>query len=204
MFRLVLGLVVACTTGAAVAQDRPYRDFREHATPYAGPGRERDEPANVTEVLIGYFGPSDPDHPEGGDPWKAAGLAVAQANSSRAVTEESRSGWFPPGPTIPGKPESPGSPAWSTTIGSGPSSAGLTDHRPTWPSRWWPRPVCRWFAPSAATGPPMSRTSRGCSRSCRATTCKRPLSPRCWPTRPPGATRSSRPRIMTLASSLSS
>ena len=36
---------------------------------------------DVSEVLVGYFGPSDPDHPEGGDLWKAAELAVSQANA---------------------------------------------------------------------------------------------------------------------------
>ena len=30
----------------------------------------------MTEVLIGYFGPSDPDDPDGGDLWRAAELAV--------------------------------------------------------------------------------------------------------------------------------
>ena len=72
---------------------------------------------------------------------------------------------------------------WSTTIGSGPSSAASTGPRPTWPSRSSPRPGCLWFAPPAATAPPTWRTSPGCSRSCRATTFKpRPL-PRCWPAR---------------------
>ncbi len=34
----------------------------------------------MAEVLLGYFGPSDPNHPDGGDLWKAAELAVSQAN----------------------------------------------------------------------------------------------------------------------------
>jgi branched-chain amino acid transport system substrate-binding protein len=58
----------------------PYRDFRAHATPYAGPGREAPEPPDAGEVLLGYFGPPDPAHPDGGDAWVAATLAVAEAN----------------------------------------------------------------------------------------------------------------------------
>lgn len=91
MFRLLLALLAISTVGVARAQDppgpplrapaRPYRDFRQQATPYAGPGRERSEAGDVPEVLLGYFGPSDPDHPDGGDLWKAAELAVCQANA---------------------------------------------------------------------------------------------------------------------------
>jgi branched-chain amino acid transport system substrate-binding protein len=91
MFRLALALLALSTAGVARAQDspvpplrapaRPFRDFRQQATPYAGPGRERSEAADVSEVLLGYFGPSDPDHPDGGDLWKAAELAVSQANA---------------------------------------------------------------------------------------------------------------------------
>jgi len=91
MFRLALALLALSTAGVAPAQDppvaplrapaRPFRDFRQQATPYAGPGRERSEAADVSEVLLGYFGPSDPDHPDGGDLWKAAELAVCQANA---------------------------------------------------------------------------------------------------------------------------
>ncbi len=91
MFRRALAVLMLSTAGAAQAQDppvppprapaRPFRDFRQQATPYAGPGRERAETADVSEVLLGYFGPSDPDHPAGGDLWKAAELAVCQANA---------------------------------------------------------------------------------------------------------------------------
>ena len=37
-------------------------------------------PSDVNEVRIGYFGPSDPGHPEGGDMWSAASMAIDQAN----------------------------------------------------------------------------------------------------------------------------
>ena len=59
---------------------KPYYDYREHATPYAGPGREAPEPAGVREVLLGYFGPNDPQRAEGGDAWCAAQMAVEEAN----------------------------------------------------------------------------------------------------------------------------
>jgi len=47
---------------------------------YAGPGREDPEPTGIEEVRIGYFGPSDPSHPLGGDMWLAASLAIDDAN----------------------------------------------------------------------------------------------------------------------------
>jgi len=53
---------------------------REHPTQYAGPGRERAAPDGVSEVLIAWFGPSDPAAPDG-DPWCAAQMAVEQANA---------------------------------------------------------------------------------------------------------------------------
>lgn len=37
---------------------------------------------NGPEILIGYFGPSDVNHPEGGDLWCAATLAIEQANAA--------------------------------------------------------------------------------------------------------------------------
>ena len=57
-------------------------DARNQQTEYAGPGREQSPPADVKEVLIGYFGPSVPSDPRGGDMWNAACLAVEQANRS--------------------------------------------------------------------------------------------------------------------------
>ena len=37
-------------------------------------------PANIDEVLIGYFGPSDPCYAQGRDMWRAASIAIEQAN----------------------------------------------------------------------------------------------------------------------------
>jgi branched-chain amino acid transport system substrate-binding protein len=58
----------------------PFYELRRHETEYAGPGRDDPSPQGVDEVLLGYFGPSDPDHPEGGDMWLAARWAVEEAN----------------------------------------------------------------------------------------------------------------------------
>jgi len=57
-------------------------DARKHQTSYEGPGREERSPTDVKEVLIGYFGPGTPSHPEWGDMWSAACLAVEQANQT--------------------------------------------------------------------------------------------------------------------------
>ncbi|UCD50797.1 MAG: ABC transporter substrate-binding protein [Phycisphaerales bacterium] len=53
------------------------------------------------DVLIGYFGPASPDHPEGGDLWCAASLALDEANEAggyrgrpfRLVTSWSGNPW---------------------------------------------------------------------------------------------------------------
>ncbi|HCO92759.1 MAG TPA: hypothetical protein DIU00_02210 [Phycisphaerales bacterium] len=72
--------------GDTRSNKRPLRavfsDLRIHQTDYAGPGREKSPPINVTEVLIGYFGPCTASDPEGGDMWRAASLAVEQANQA--------------------------------------------------------------------------------------------------------------------------
>jgi ABC-type branched-subunit amino acid transport system substrate-binding protein len=61
--------------------NQPYFDARKQQMEYVGPGREEPEPANLREVLIGYFGPSDPEHLEGGDVWRAVSLAIEEANA---------------------------------------------------------------------------------------------------------------------------
>lgn len=49
---------------------------------YAGPDAEGPDPTDLTEVAIGWFGPSDPDHSPHGDLWTAATLAVEEANEA--------------------------------------------------------------------------------------------------------------------------
>jgi len=81
-------LAVACACASARAgEDAPQRaprspfyQLREHEAEYAGPGRDEPPPRNVDEVLLGYFGPSDPAHPDAGDAWRAAQMAVDEAN----------------------------------------------------------------------------------------------------------------------------
>ncbi len=60
----------------------PHFDGRKKELEYPGPGREEPEPKGLSEVRIGYFGPSDPKHPLGGDLWLAAELATEEANST--------------------------------------------------------------------------------------------------------------------------
>jgi ABC-type branched-subunit amino acid transport system substrate-binding protein len=75
---LLLSLLLATAAGAAGSG--PYRDLTRHPAEYSGPGREEPEPTDPEEIRIGYFGPSDPDHPTGGDLWLATSLAVEDAN----------------------------------------------------------------------------------------------------------------------------
>jgi len=60
----------------------PHFDGRKKELEYPGPGREEPEPKGLSEVRIGYFGPSDPSHPRGGDLWLAAQLAIEELNSA--------------------------------------------------------------------------------------------------------------------------
>lgn len=63
-----------------------------------GPGPSASE---AEEVLIGYFGPASPMHPEGGDLWCAASMALDEANATggyqgrcfRLVTSWSENPW---------------------------------------------------------------------------------------------------------------
>jgi len=57
-------------------------DARKHQTNYFGPGREKSPPIDVKEVLIGYFGPDTSSHPQAGDMWSAACLAIQKANET--------------------------------------------------------------------------------------------------------------------------
>jgi ABC-type branched-subunit amino acid transport system substrate-binding protein len=72
-------MMLALSPSFAV-QERPHYEARKHPAEYHGPGREDLEPEDLQEIRIGYFGPSDPDHPEGGDLWLAATMAVDEAN----------------------------------------------------------------------------------------------------------------------------
>lgn len=64
------------------AADEPYHDFRLQPLEYAGPDTDGPDPADLTDVAIGWFGPSDPDHALHGDLWTAATLAVEETNEA--------------------------------------------------------------------------------------------------------------------------
>jgi branched-chain amino acid transport system substrate-binding protein len=92
MCRLIsMTLVVLAAWVAVWADDKhsgkcfsrkPFFDARSRQTSYAGPGREKNPPTDIRQVLIGYFGPSTPYHPQGDTMWCAACLAIEQANQA--------------------------------------------------------------------------------------------------------------------------
>jgi len=55
---------------------RPYFHLREHATLYYGPGREVEEPPQVDEIRLGFFGPAAVDDWKAGMIWAGANLAL--------------------------------------------------------------------------------------------------------------------------------
>jgi ABC-type branched-subunit amino acid transport system substrate-binding protein len=57
-----------------------YKDAREQPRGYFGPERDEPEPQGLDAVRIGYFGPNDPQHPQGGAMWLAVKLAIEEAN----------------------------------------------------------------------------------------------------------------------------
>jgi branched-chain amino acid transport system substrate-binding protein len=65
--------------GAQEGGPTPYKPARAEPLEFHGPGREQPEP-DIDEVLLGWFGPGDPDHPTGGEFWRGAVLAVEQLN----------------------------------------------------------------------------------------------------------------------------
>ena len=75
-------MAAAIAAGAEPAARDVYFKARQHQTEYSGPGREVPAPEDVQTVLIGYFGPSDVSHPEGGGMWGATQLAIEQANAA--------------------------------------------------------------------------------------------------------------------------
>ena len=66
--------------GAPQREPVPYKDASKMPSTFEGPGRDLPEPANVQEVLIGYYGPGEDAHPAGGIIWQGATLAIEEAN----------------------------------------------------------------------------------------------------------------------------
>jgi branched-chain amino acid transport system substrate-binding protein len=93
-------LLVALALSAPDGQT-PHKDARDHPPQYVGPGRNEPEPEGLSEVRIGWFGPSDPRDPETGDVWLALTMAVEEANDAggcagrpyRVVPAWSRNPW---------------------------------------------------------------------------------------------------------------
>jgi branched-chain amino acid transport system substrate-binding protein len=65
----------------APQDDRPYRRSSPEPLEFRGAGREKPEP-DVDEVVLGWFGPGDPGHPDFGDYWRGAVLAREQENAA--------------------------------------------------------------------------------------------------------------------------
>ena len=59
-----------------------YVDRRETPLQYEGPGREEPEPTDFADIPIGFFGPGDPAHVQGGAIYMGAALAFEDANAS--------------------------------------------------------------------------------------------------------------------------
>lgn len=63
------------------ALPEPYRKSGEAPLQFPGPGRDDPDPA-VDEVVIGWFGPPDPAHPEFGAMWRGAAVALDEENAT--------------------------------------------------------------------------------------------------------------------------
>ena len=62
--------------------DPPAYRLRDKQMEYHGPERERERTGETDDIRIAWFGPDDVKHPDGGDLWCAARLAIEQANAS--------------------------------------------------------------------------------------------------------------------------
>ncbi|HEY6551756.1 MAG TPA: ABC transporter substrate-binding protein [Vicinamibacteria bacterium] len=78
---LALALLLAGPlVGPGVEAPTPYRKADEQPLEFRGPGREDPEP-DLPEVALGWFGPSDPEHPDFAELWRGATLALEQENA---------------------------------------------------------------------------------------------------------------------------
>jgi branched-chain amino acid transport system substrate-binding protein len=81
--RFRLAVPVAPVPERSSSQDAPVPFKAPSQVPldFRGPGREEPEP-DVDEVVLGWFGPADPAHPEFGDFWRGAVLALDEENAA--------------------------------------------------------------------------------------------------------------------------
>jgi branched-chain amino acid transport system substrate-binding protein len=88
---------------AAVA---PFKAASEQPLDFRGPGRELPEPL-VPEVVLGWFGPGDPEHPDFGDCWRGATLAIEEENRAGGYRRPAPASGAIPFRLIPAWSESP-------------------------------------------------------------------------------------------------
>jgi ABC-type branched-subunit amino acid transport system substrate-binding protein len=79
---VLLAIAVAAAPGRAQDRPAPVIDVRTRETSYLGPGREFPPPTDLRDVRLAWFGPSDPSHPEWGEGWRGALLAIEEANAA--------------------------------------------------------------------------------------------------------------------------
>ena len=77
--RAACALLVSPLAALAAGQV-PYMDRTKRQMLYEGPGGDEPEPEGVEEVRIGYFGPADATHVEGGSYWQGASRALEEVN----------------------------------------------------------------------------------------------------------------------------
>ena len=97
--RRALGLAAGLLAFAglnALQAEAPYRNLRDATLEYTGPAEDF---ANLTELRLGWFGPSDPADPLTGDLWFAASLALDEANAATDAPRSSTPDSFPPSPS---------------------------------------------------------------------------------------------------------
>lgn len=66
--------------GGSRTSQVPFFQFRDRSLDYTGAVSAAAEPTNVDEVRFGWFGPSNPEDPVGGQMWWAADQAIREAN----------------------------------------------------------------------------------------------------------------------------
>lgn len=98
-----LGLAWLATLGLALlpslhAAPEPNANLREAELAYHGPSADFE---NLTELRLGWFGPSDANDPLTGDLWFAANLAIDEANAARPSAEPVSPTASPPSPQLP-------------------------------------------------------------------------------------------------------
>ena len=81
--------VISCCSSFSLAQTpEPFRRLRESTLTYQGTDTDF---TNLTEIRIGWFGPTNLDDPLNGDLWWAANFAIKEANALASADGSARS-----------------------------------------------------------------------------------------------------------------